>query len=212
MKQRLALFDFDDTMYKGNSIVVFIFEMVKKGFLPSLGMLRLLWNTLRWKQGSITTEEVKSFSLHPLLKLTPGARQDFCRQFTQSKLVPYLYADAVAAMERHALHGDLVLLVSASPEIYLQYLSEVLPVNGVLGTQTDEEMTIRQNLVLEEKVRRIRQWLNQRGIDVDWSGSSAYGDSANDLPMLRMVGQPFLINPRHKIRALDIDIPVQRWQ
>ena len=84
--------------------------------------------------------------------------------------------------------------------------------NGVLGTQTDEEMNIRQNLVLEEKVRRIRQWLNQRGIDVDWSGSSAYGDSANDLPMLRMVGQPFLINPRHKIRALDIDIPVQRWQ
>lgn len=74
-------------------------------------------------------------------------------------------------------------------------------------------MTIRHNLAREEKVHRIHQWLSQKDIDIDWPGSSAYGDSVNDLPMLRMVGQPFLVNPHAKVRrALGQDIPIKRWQ
>lgn len=212
MKQRLALFDFDDTMYKGDSIVAFIREMASEDLLTTFGMLRILRNTIKWRLGRISTEEIKSLSLQPLLKLSPAARQNFCRRFTQKRLVPYLYSDAVITMEQHASRGDWVLVVSASPEIYLQYLSEALPVNGILGTQTDEGMTIRHNLAREEKVHRIHQWLSQKDIDIDWPGSSAYGDSVNDLPMLRMVGQPFLVNPHAKVRALGQDIPIKRWQ
>ena len=41
-----------------------------------------------------------------------------------------------------------------------------------------------------------------RGIEADWEASSAYGDSANDPPMLGMVGKPHLVNPKPKTREL----------
>ena len=209
--RQLALFDFDGTMIKGDSINTLVRCFREGGLLSFRGHLRLGLMALLWKMGLLQVEKVKTMALSPLNQLSALEAQSFLQAFVKENLLPNLYRDAMEQMNRHAERGDVVLLVSASPLCYLQYLSEVMPVSGILGTQTDEHNQVTRNIVKEEKVLQIRQWLNEHGIYADWENSAAYGDSANDLPMLNLTGNRFLINPDAKAIRLGSGIPVKRW-
>ena len=87
-----------------------------------------------------------------------------------------------------------------------------MPVAGILGTVTDDAFHVQINVVREEKPRQIRAWLEANGMEADWAASFAYGDSANDLPMLRLAGHPVLVNPKRKAARLGAGIPVERWK
>ena len=65
-----------------------------------------------------------------------------------------------------------------------------------------------------EKVRRIRAWAEEQPEAVDFARSRAYGDTAGDLPMLRLVGEGFAVNPKRKLRraAKKENIPILRWR
>lgn len=212
MKKKLALFDFDDTMISGDSIARLVRRFYYKKQLSLSGLVRILWGTLMWKLGRIPVEVIKSRSLSPLTRMTPRQAEDFCRQFVAEELAPKLYRDAVKRMEEHHRAGDLVLLVSASPEVYLKHLKDVLPVEDIIATKTDAACKVTLNVVKEEKNRQIMRWLNERGIEVDWANSHAYGDSSNDLHMLGMVGKPILVNPKARTRRRGPGIPVLHWK
>lgn len=212
MKQKLALFDFDGTMIKGDSISGFVSLMVRLRLLPIPKLLRLLWNTLLWKTGKLPVEAVKSQALSPLNQLSRGEAGVLCRKFTLEKLVPNLYQDALDTMKQHAAAGDLVLIVSASPLCYLQHLKEKLPVTHIIGTLTNDRYEVTANVVRGEKRKQIKSWLHDSGIDPDWANSCAYGDSASDLVMLGLVGSPVLINPSREARRLGRGIPVKIWK
>ena len=212
MKRKLALFDFDDTMIKGDSISTLVRQFVKQGHMSLPYLMKTLWATLQWKMGKVPVEVAKSMSLSPLNKMGQEQVEQYCRAFVKDHLVPNLYQDAVDKMIAHHEAGDLVLLVSASPNVYLQHLKSTLPVDDILATQSNQAHLVTLNVVREEKNRQIMAWLNARGIEADWEASSAYGDSANDLPMLGMVGKPHLVNPKPRTRELGKGIPVLHWK
>ncbi len=211
-KKRLALFDFDDTMIAGDSIAAFVRFSFFTGRLSFARVLRVSWLTLLWKCGFVRVERVKSMALRHLAEMGKEQAEALCRAFVSRRLVPGLYPQALSRMRGHADAGDVVLLVSASPLAYLQYLGEHLPVAGILGTVTDDAFHVQINVVREEKPRQIRAWLEANGMEADWAASFAYGDSANDLPMLRLAGHPVLVNPKRKAARLGAGIPVERWK
>lgn len=211
MKQKLALFDFDGTMIKGDSISGFVRLLVQLRLMPIPKLLHLLWNTLLWKTGRLPVEAVKSQALSPLNQLSMSEAGVLCRKFTLERLVPNLYQDALNTMKQHAAAGDLVLIVSASPLCYLQYLEESLPVTHIIGTLTNARHEVTVNVVRGEKSKQIKSWLHDSGIDPDWANSCAYGDSTNDLDMLSMVGNPVLVNPSRRAMHLGKGIPVKMW-
>ena len=212
MQRILALFDFDGTMIQGDSIIGLVRRMVRQGLMPIPELIRVLWKTLLWKLGRYPVEKAKTLSLAPLARMKPEAAATFCRSFVQEELLPRIYPDALQAMQAHQDAGHLVLLVSASPLLYLQYLKEGLPVDHIIGTVTDAQLQVTANVVGEEKIRQIEAWLRQEGIKADWAQSSAYGDSAKDLPMLGLVGKPMLINPHKKALRLGRGIPSKDWR
>lgn len=212
MKRKLALFDFDDTMIRGDSIARLVRRFYQTGHLSTAGLIKNLWGTLKWKLGKMPVEEIKTLSLSPLQRMGEQEAAAYCRQFVMEELVPRLYQEALARMQQHHEAGDLVLLVSASPDVYLRYLKEVLPVEDIIATRSNGSHQVTLNVVKDEKNRQILQWLEKRGIEVDWEHSFAYGDSSNDLYMLGMVGRPTLINPRPKTIKRGRGIPVLNWK
>ena len=62
-----------------------------------------------------------------------------------------------------------------------------------------------------EKVTRIRAYAEAHGIDL--SASYAYGDSIADVPMLRSVGHPRVVNPDRPLAtaAREMGWPVYHW-
>lgn len=211
MKRTLALFDFDGTMIRGDSIAAFVRSLFFKGLVPLPRMADILWKTLKWKLGLIPAEEVKTLALSPLRALDSAAVEKACRGFALEALWPRVYPAALSKMAAHAERGDLVLVVSASPEVYLKYLMEKLPVDGILATRVNKQFEVTFNAVRENKTAMIRDWLKEQDVQADFDASSAYGDSANDLPMLRMVGHPHLVNPRKKARRLGAGMAVLHW-
>lgn len=108
-------------------------------------------------------------------------------------------------------------LVTASPIEVGSLLAKRLGATGALGTVAQVEgdrYTGRLEGSLmhgETKARAIRDLADRRGLDL--ATSSAYGDSANDLPMLRTVGHPVAVNPDRRLRrvAQHEGWPIRRY-
>ncbi len=212
MKRRIALFDFDGTLIKGDSIARLVRHMFFRGLMTGGEMLRSIWNTILWKTGRMPVEAVKTHALSPLNRLKTEEAETFLREFVKVQVAPFIYEEGLAAMKKHKEEGDLVLLVSASPLCYLQYMKDELPCDAILATKTDEHHQVIINVVRDEKNRQINAWLKENQVEADFEASFAYGDSRNDLPMLSMVGHPFLCNPHMKARLKAPDIPVLTWR
>lgn len=208
----LALFDFDGTMIRGDSIARLVPYLFFRGLMPFSRLAEVLWKTLLWKLGRYPVEALKSLTLFPLSRLGATRADALLERFVKEKIQPRVYQDALETMRRHREEGRLVLLVSASPRIYLKHLQGFLPADAIIGTLTDGEYRVTVNVLKEEKNRQIEKWLAQNDIRADFADSHAYGDSANDLPMLGMVGHPKLVNPHGKARVLGKGIPHLRWK
>ena len=104
----------------------------------------------------------------------------------------WMRADVVRRLRAHQDAGDVVLLVSASIDAYLEPLGDILEVDAVLCTKLEYVDGVAtgelqgSNCRGEEKVRRLLEWAGPAGFDgADWL-SVAYGDSSGDREMLLM--------------------------
>jgi len=126
------------------------------------------------------------------------------RSVAREELLPRLYPQAVELLSRHKRAGREVYIASSSPEDYLALLAEELGIDGVIGTRAqvvDGRYTGELDGPLvhgPEKATRVEKLAAEKGIDL--GRSFAYSDSANDLPMLELVGNPVAMNPDTRLR------------
>ena len=175
MQKPYALFDFDGTLIRGDSIVRFVRYAHARGLIGAGGLLRAaLWAALG---------------------------RTFCRE----ELLPRLYPQGVEELRRRHAEGAEVLLVTASPSFYLEALKEELPIQRIIGTRMHVENGVYTGLIAGENCRgvqkplRLAEDLAARGDMVDYASSWAYGDSAGDAPMLALCGHKVGVNPRRRL-------------
>jgi phosphatidylglycerophosphatase C len=207
--QRLAVFDFDGTLIKGDSIVRYILYAVSKGYLSPFNLPYQLYNVRRTLTGRISNEEGKSNALAFLGRMNMAEQEAFNAGFCKDKLLPRLYKLGIERMEKHRRQGDLVLLLSASPACYMDYVKDLLPVDEVLASPTDAYGKVTVTTRHHEKVKRLQSFTE--GMDIDWENSWAYGDSAADLPVMRLTGHPVLVNPKPAMLKAGQGLPVEMW-
>ena len=104
------------------------------------------------------------------------------------------------------------MLVSASTENYMRFAAEALGFDALLATPIEPDGAIKRNCKGEAKVSRIKDWIDDNLLIVDYVSSYAYGDSKSDLPMLRIVGHPVQVNPKKKLRKAAPDMDVLHWK
>ena len=64
----------------------------------------------------------------------------------------------------------------------------------------------------KSQVARQCAYLEEKGIQADFSRSFAYGDSKGDLPMLNLCGHPVQANPKKGLRRAAPHMPSVSWQ
>lgn len=211
-EQALAIFDFDGTMIRGDSIVHFLRFAVSERRLSFWALPCQMINALLGLLGFRSAEGAKSYALRFLRRMTLPEAEAFCKAFCRDVLLPRLYPPALRRVEEHRAQGMALVLVSASPDIYLRHMAPLLRLDAVLASPTDARGKVARNTKGEEKVRRLRAWLNARGLRMDSARSWAYGDSASDLPLLMLCGHPVMVNPRRGMARKAGDIPIQIWR
>ena len=99
----------------------------------------------------------------------------------------------MARLAWHKGAGHCCVIVSASPDVYLERVAAQLGFDGLIctelqvvsGTITGEMQT--PNCHGEQKVLRLKSWLAERfGTGLDGVELYAYGDTSGDLPLLRV--------------------------
>ena len=206
---RLAVFDFDGTLIKGDSIVRYILYAVAKGRLSPFNLAFQLLNVYKTLTKRITSEEGKSNALAFLGRMSETEQEAFNTGFCTTKLLPHIYKMGIERMKKHRQQGDLVLLLSASPDCYMRHLLGLLPVDGVLASPTDIQGRVSLTIRHHEKVRRLQCFT--QGLEIDWVNSWAYGDSTADLPVMRLTGHPVLVNPKPAMLKEGKGLPVEMW-
>jgi putative phosphoserine phosphatase / 1-acylglycerol-3-phosphate O-acyltransferase len=120
------------------------------------------------------------------------------------------YAPAVLAGHRAA--GRLLVLATTSPVDLVRPFAELVGFDDVVGTRyarRDGKYTggIDGDFVWATgKLTAVRRWASTAGVDL--AQSHAYSDSVFDVPLLRAVGHPHVVNPDRRLRAMAA---LQRW-
>jgi len=123
-------------------------------------------------------------------------------------LLPTQRADAFKRLGEHQAQDHKVIIVSGMLMPCAEIFRDHLGVDGAIGTQpelTNGKYTGRSILPLisgETKAHKVRDLVQAKGWDVDWTASYAYGDSYTDSYMLNLVGHPVAVYPDAKLHAL----------
>lgn len=115
-------------------------------------------------------------------------------------VLPRLYPRMLQVAWDHQDAGRRVYICTAATQDMAQLLARVLGLDGGLGTrlEVDDDGVLTGRITGpfnygKGKPIRMRELAATEGIDLQRSW--AYSDSASDLPMLRAVGHPVVVNP-----------------
>lgn len=215
----LVVFDFDHTLYDGDSGGHLIRWLVQRNPLRAacavlasvvLGPMVACLPTRRW--GISGYLWLGTFGLHRRRELDVLVDRYVRRhrQALRERLLPV----ALEAVRGHLRAGDRVVIATgAPPELARAILAFVahqdLPVIGSLVAPRLGAVVAVRHCHAEEKMRMLRE----RGYgDI----AVAYSDSTADLPLLRAAARPVVVNPkRGRVamfrRVLPPGTPVLNW-
>ncbi len=119
-------------------------------------------------------------------------------------VLPRIYPQVLAIAHEHQDAGRSSYITTAASQELAQLLAHVLVLDGGIGSEFSEAVdgvyTGRPTGLFiygEGKARAIEELARREGIDL--AASYAYSDSASDLPMLRLVGHPVVVNPDREL-------------
>jgi phosphatidylglycerophosphatase C len=188
----VAAFDFDGTLTRRDSLLPFL-TAVRGPVSVGVAMSRLSPRLALMAAGRADRDDTKERLLGLLLAGRPAHEIEAAGAQYADRLATRLRSDVVERLEWHRDSGHALVLVSASPAVYLDPLGAQLGFAAVLATrlQTAPDGTLTgrlegANCRGPEKVMRLRTWLGPREPAEIW----AYGDSPGDEDLLAFADHP----------------------
>lgn len=183
----VALFDFDGTLTRRDSLLPFLRHCVGTTTFAKI-VLTQLPELVGLAAGALPNHEVKQRVLTACFK---GWKledlQVLGETFARTILPGLISSKRETILRWHMMQGHRCFLVSASLDLYLNPWSQGFGFEGVLCSQLEVDpegrMTGRlsgRNVYGPEKVARIKRALQVEELQVEY----AYGDSIGDMEML----------------------------
>jgi HAD superfamily hydrolase (TIGR01490 family) len=196
-----AFFDLDKTLIEGSSAFHFGRAAYKHGMLSRRQLARDAWANVKFRLRGSNDADTDALRQRILDALAGQRVIDLQRLGPDvlAGILPLLYRDVLREAYAHQDAGRRAYIVTAASQELAEVLAHVLVLDGGVGMRAevrDGVYTGRPSgpfTYREGKAEAIRELAASEGIDL--SDSYAYSDSESDLPMLRAVGHPVVVNP-----------------
>ncbi|HKG35284.1 MAG TPA: HAD-IB family hydrolase [Solirubrobacterales bacterium] len=197
-----AFFDLDKTLMAGSSGMQFARAAAKRGIVSRRQLAGWAWDHLRYRLRGASDEETADVLkvARELITGVPGKEIDRMGPEVLAAVLPRIYPEMLAEIHRHQDEGRSAFIVSAAGDGIVGSLAAVLGMEGGIGTRYELDAGGQFTGRLDGpfvygpgKVEAMERYATEHGIDL--GRSWAYSDSASDLPMLRAVGNPVVVNP-----------------
>jgi|HubBroStandDraft_6_1064221.scaffolds.fasta_scaffold10244_5 HAD superfamily hydrolase (TIGR01490 family) len=196
-----AFFDLDRTLMAGSSGIFFARAAYEAGMISRRRLLGDLWQNLRFRLRGSTDNWADAVRVRVGEMLAGVSVRDLQRMSPRvlAGVLPRLYPQMLQRAYAHQDAGRPVYIVTAASQEMADLMAHVLVFDGGVGSLLevrDGRYTGRAAGPFnyrEGKVLSLRELAAREGIDL--AASFAYSDSESDLPMLRAVGHPVVVNP-----------------
>lgn len=187
---------------EGSSAFQFGRAAYRNGLLSRRRLVADAWANLRFRLRGSTDQDTHQLRDRISASLAGTRVRDLERLGPDvlAGILPRIYPQVLAVAHKHQDDGRRTYITTAASAELAELLARVLGLDGGIGSQFSEVVdgvyTGRPTGLFiygEEKARAIEQLAAREGIDL--SASYGYSDSASDLPMLRLVGHPVVVNP-----------------
>jgi HAD superfamily hydrolase (TIGR01490 family) len=211
-----AFFDLDKTLMAGSSGMQFARVATRHGLvsrrqLASWGVEHLRYR-LRGTTDARTTEVLRI--ARDLITGVPVRSLERMNPEVMAAILPRVYPQMLDEVYAHQDADRPTFIVSAAGSGVVELLAGVLGMDGGVGTRyevgEDGTLTGRFDgpfVYGPGKVKAMQIFAAEHGIDL--AASYAYSDSISDLPMLRAVGNPVVVNPDPPLLEIARD---EGWQ
>jgi HAD superfamily hydrolase (TIGR01490 family) len=206
--QGAAFFDLDRTLMAGSSGLYWARAARGAGLLTRRRIARYGWENVKFRlRGS--TDHATDRVRREVGEMISGQRVVDLQRLAPKVLagvLPRLYPQMLEVAHAHQDAGRPVYICTAASQEMAEMLAHVLSFDGALGARSevvDGRYTGRSAgpfTYREGKSVAMRELAGAEGIDL--AASYAYSDSASDLPMLRTVGHPVVVNPDAELRRV----------
>jgi phosphatidylglycerophosphatase C len=181
----VAAFDFDGTITTSDSFRAFMLDAAGPARFVAAALRCLPWLigiAPGWSQRGPTKARFLYAALGPVRRESLEAA---AQRFVEQRLPSLLRADMLARVAEHQALGHEVVLVSASPSIYLRKWAQTVGIGTVLSSELEWRDGVYtghlagRNCWGPEKVARLRAWWGEQAPATLY----AYGDSRGDKEM-----------------------------
>ena len=203
-----AFFDVDNTVMQGASVFHLARGLYQRDFFSARDIGRFAYQQAKFrllgKEDLSNVHEARETALsfaagHTVAELTTIGEEVF-----DEVMADKVWPGTRALAQMHLDAGQRVWLVTATPVEVATVIAKRLGLTGALGTVAESEDGVYTGRLVGEilhgpaKAVAVKALAEREGLDL--AACSAYSDSANDIPMLSLVGHPCAINPDSALR------------
>jgi HAD superfamily hydrolase (TIGR01490 family) len=203
-----AFFDLDRTLISRSSSLSLAPAFHRRGLLRRRDRTKARLAQLvfvRYGAGTSRVGQTAESAMAFLKGLPVDVMREIVQEAMGSAFRPHVYRDALDLVERHRERGERSFIVSAALQEIVDALVAELGLDGGLGSSAEVEDGVytgrlERRLDGKAKAEAIAELAAAEGIDL--GESTAYSDSASDVPFLAAVGHPVAVNPDRRLRAI----------
>lgn len=204
-----AFFDVDNTMMMGASMFHFARGLAARKFFTTSDLAGFAWQQVKFRVGG---RELDSDDIHAsreqALSFVAGRSVEelttLGEEIYDELMTDKIWSGTRALAQMHLDAGQRVWLVTATPVELAGIIAHRLGLTGALGTVAENEDGIYTGRLVGDimhgaaKAYAVRALAAREGLHL--RRCTAYSDSANDVPMLSVVGTAVAVNPDAQLR------------
>src|SRR5215813_8915169 len=204
-----AFFDVDNTLMRGASIYYFARGLAARKMFGPRDLAEMAWKQLYFRVRGAENAGHIDAAREAALAFVAGHKVAeivaLCEEIYDEAMADRIWEGTRELAQRHLEAGQRVWLVTGSPVELAGIIARRLGLTGALGTVAESVDGVYSGRLVggllhgEAKAAAIEALAVREGLDL--ARCSAYSDSSNDLPMLRLVGHPAVVNPDAGLRA-----------
>jgi len=194
LDQVVAAFDFDGTLTTADSLGEFLRHAIGGARLAA-GVVRASPWLIGFLAGACSRDSAKARVLAATLGgMSLDRLESAAQSFAAQRLPALIRPDMAARLQEHRERGHRLVLVSASPALYLKVWAARAGFESVLATELEFDgarfsgRLASANCWGPEKARRLQQWFGGQRPGLLY----AYGDTRGDKEMLAMADHGWL--------------------
>ncbi|MBZ4321174.1 HAD family hydrolase [Streptomyces huiliensis] len=203
-----AFFDLDNTVMQGAALFHFGRGLYKRHFFRKRELARFAWQQAWFRLAGNEDPAHIQDARDSALSIVKGHRvselMSVGEEIYDEYMAERIWPGTRALAQAHLDAGQKVWLVTAAPIETATIIARRLGLTGALGTVAESVGGVYTGKLVGEmlhgpaKAEAVRALVAAEGLEL--SRCAAYSDSANDIPMLSLVGHPCAVNPDARLR------------